>query len=255
MTQKKLKHKISTTMLAGALACLSISGAVQAGAVSTSFDPLFGAKLPNLSYSGGIAFNIADSCLGASATGLRTVSLSGSCKTTATASLRLFDAAAVADSVQTSFGLKVKSLTLLDDIVVGWESNAEVFSDSWLTNIVAKNLGSNIYGSNPYKDVDAAKNNDFRFKYATGGVPQLTCLYCNGNPFDYVLGGYEGAPGEPGFTQLISYTNDKGRTSNVTMTLNGNTPQYAMAVPEPGSIALVGAGFAAIMLARRRRKS
>lgn len=254
---RKTGAAVLRSSLGGALlgACLGLSGAVQAGAVSTSFDPLFGSALPDLSYAGGISFNIADSCLGASASGIRTVTLAGACKTNASAHLKLFDADDLSDSVEASFGLKVNSLTVLDNIVVGWDTNLEVFSNLRMTNFLSRLLGASVYGSNPYINVGAAKNNDFSFKYATGGVPQLTCLYCNGDLFSYVLGGYEGAAGQPAFSQQISYTNDARVTSKVVMTLNGSTPQYAMAVPEPGSVALIAAGFAAIVLTRRRRKS
>ena len=141
----------------------------------------------------------------------------------------------------------------MNDLVVGWDTNAEVFSNSALTNLTAKLLGANVYGSNPYKAVAAAKNNDFSFRYSNG-VPQLTCLYCNGKAFDFILGGYEGGPGQPGFTQNISYTNDGGTTTAIVMTLNGATPQYSLAVPEPTSVSLLLAGMLALLGSTRRAR-
>lgn len=253
MPQALKNNATSAALVIAALSCAAFSSSAQAGAVSTSFDPLFGAALPNLSYSGSVAFNIADSCLGSGGTGLRHITLGSTCQTQATATLRLFDAKVAGDAVETSFGLKVNGLTLLNDWVVGWDTNAEVFSNSKLTNSIAKLLGANIYGSNPYKAVAAAKKNDFSFKYAEG-VPQLTCLYCNGKPFDFILGGYGGGPGQPGFTQNISYTNDSGVNTRIVMTLDGSTPQYSYAIPEPASFGLVLAALATMSGASRVRR-
>ncbi|MEJ6005325.1 PEP-CTERM sorting domain-containing protein [Paucibacter sp. AS339] len=253
MIRALLTQARTAALTATVATCAVFSSAAQAGAVSTSFDPLFGSALPDLSYSGSIAFNIADSCLGPAGTGTRHITLSGACKTQANATLRLFDADVANDSKVTSFGLKVNGLTLLNDLVVGWDTNSEVFSNSAFVNFAAKLLGANVYKSNPYKSVAAAGNNDFSFKYAAG-VPQLTCLYCNGKPLDFVLGGYAGKDGQPGFSQDISYTNDKGANTRITMTLNGSTPQYAVEVPEPASMALVLGALGVLGAVRNRQQ-
>jgi hypothetical protein len=228
----------------GAAISLGALGHATAGAVSTNFDPPFGASLPNLSYKGSINFNVTDACAG-NAAGLVTVNAFASCggPITATTSLTLFDTVG-ATSTTAVFSLLVGFLDVLDGFVVGWYTTVSPFMTD-------------------FYPTTSANGKDFTFAYG-GSLPMLYSYdhcgpACGYNPQLASLDGIQETIHHLGDNGQSRYGQDSnGVDIGYKVTLDKGAAVYtptgarAGTVPEPASLALVAGALVAAGLARRR---
>ncbi|MDC8770579.1 PEP-CTERM sorting domain-containing protein [Roseateles albus] len=238
MSTSQIFNAFKKTGLTVALAASAFTGVAHAGAVSTSFDPLFGIALPNLGYAGTFDFMVPDSCLG-SMSGVHEEILPCSGSLTGLASLTLYDINNPAINKVTVPGivLDIVGLNVKDGIVVGWSTDPSDDLKADFAGLAAAN------GPSSYV-------NSFKFSYKSG-VPLLNCLKCNGGTSN-IRGEHDN------FIQKSIVSNDGGVTHIVTMTLDGGSPSsinnVITQVPEPSSLMLSLAGLLGLGFMVRRKR-
>ncbi|MCV2357519.1 PEP-CTERM sorting domain-containing protein [Paucibacter sp. TC2R-5] len=237
MSTSQIFNAFKKTGLTVALAAAAFTGVAHAGAVSTSFDPLFGIALPNLGYAGTFDFTVPDSCLG-SMSGVYSLPLPCGGTLTGLATLTLYDKNSLATSITSpQLSLDITGLDVNNGVVVGWSTDRSNDLKTYFAGLAAAN------GPGAYV-------NSFDISYLNG-VPLLACRNCNGGT-STIRGEHDN------FIQKSIVTNDGGVTHIVTMTLDGGSTSsinnVITQVPEPSSLMLSLAGLLGLGFMVRRKR-